>query len=183
MAHAAKHPDRDFIGIERLLMRLRRLGKKIDRAGLTNVRLLRIESAYALQHLLPPHRVSVFYIFFPDPWPKRRHHPRRLVSAAFVKLVAWSLAPGGTVHAATDHADYGEHIRRCFTANPDFELAPTFVPPEDERTDFELEFLAKGATITRCSYRLKAAVAGRDGAVAGATANLAAAAPQPSRTP
>jgi tRNA (guanine-N7-)-methyltransferase len=75
--YAARHPERNFIGVERLLGRLRKLDRKGRRAGLTNLRGVRIESAYFLEYLLPSHAASVLHVYFPDPWPKRRHrrHP------------------------------------------------------------------------------------------------------------
>ena len=105
-AKARKQPDRNFLGIDRLLVRLRKVDRKLTRHTLTNVRLLRIEAAYAVQHLLPPDSVSVFYILFPDPWPKRRHHRRRFVTAEFLAPLARVLAPGAEFRVATDIPDY-----------------------------------------------------------------------------
>jgi len=71
---ARRHPEKNFIGVERLLGRLRKLDRKGRRAGLANLRGVRIESSYFLEYLLPPHSVSVLHIYFPDPWPKKKHH-------------------------------------------------------------------------------------------------------------
>lgn len=152
LARAAAHPDRNFLGVDRLLVRMRKVDRRALRLGLANVRLLRIESAYALTYLFAPHSVSVFYVFFPDPWPKRRHHPRRLFSPAFLASVRRVLVPGGAIHVATDHADYAAHIRKCFAGDPAFSAIPPFVPDESERTDFECLFMAQGLPIHRSSY-------------------------------
>jgi tRNA (guanine-N7-)-methyltransferase len=106
-----------------------------------------------LSRRLPPESVSVFYLFFPDPWPKRRHHPRRLVGTAFVDAVWSRLVGGGVIHVATDHADYYERIAAAFGADRRFGPIPPFMPAAEERTEFEATFLQAGAPIYRCSFR------------------------------
>ncbi len=101
-----KHPERNYLGTERLLGRVRNTCRKAERAGVTNVRLLRVESAYVVRHLLPPGTVSRFYVLFPDPWPKRRHWPRRLIQPEFLDAAAMALTPGGELCIKTDDADY-----------------------------------------------------------------------------
>ncbi len=149
---AAKQPERNFLGIDRLLARIRRVDRKLQRANLTNVRLLRIESAYAIERLLPPASISTLFVFFPDPWPKRRHHPRRLFSIAFIASLQRTMAPGGTIHVRTDHTDYGLEIRKRFTANPAFTEFPAPPPEPDEITEFEELFTGQGLPITRLSF-------------------------------
>ena len=78
--HASRHPERNFLGIERLLGRLNKMDRKIRRAGLTNVKGVRIESGYFLRYLLPAKAAAALHIYFPDPWPKRRHRHHRLVN-------------------------------------------------------------------------------------------------------
>src|SRR5688572_3512508 len=78
LAYATTHRDRNFIGVERLLGRLRKIDRKGRRAGLEHIRLIRLEAAYLVQYLLPPASIAAMHIYFPDPWPKRRHWPRRL---------------------------------------------------------------------------------------------------------
>ena len=80
---AAAYPERNFLGVERLLGRLRKLDRKARRAGLTNVRLLRIEAGYFLEYLLPATSVHALHLYFPDPWPKRKHRKNRLVNERF----------------------------------------------------------------------------------------------------
>lgn len=153
LARAAAHTEVNFLGIERLLRRLRKIDRKAIRRGIENVRLLRIEAAYAVQFMLPPLSVSAFYVFFPDPWPKRRHHRRRLFTADFLDALDRTLLPAGRLHVATDHADYFEEIHALLLSDARFEPIPTFVPREEERTDFERVFLTQGQPIGRCSFR------------------------------
>ena len=76
-------PQKNFIGVERLLGRIQKLDRKGRRAGLTNLRGVRIESAYFLQYLLPPHSAAALHIYFPDPWPKKKHRRHRLINGGF----------------------------------------------------------------------------------------------------
>src|SRR2546423_14873042 len=91
--HAQRHPDRNFIGVERLLGRLRKLDRKGRRAGLANLRGIRIESAYFLEYLLPLHGAAALHVYFPDPWPKRKHWRHRLVNERFPLIPQRALAP------------------------------------------------------------------------------------------
>lgn len=153
IARAGSHPEVNYLGIDRLFRRLRKIDRKLDRAGLSNVKLLRMEASYAVSYLLPPASVSAFYIFFSDPWPKRRHHGRRLFSQAFLDSLDAAMVHGGKAHVATDHLDYFQEIRSLFEAHKGFTEAETFVPPEAERTDFELVFLQHEKQIGRASFR------------------------------
>lgn len=152
LARAQRFPETNFLGIERLLGRLRKVDRKLLRAGLTNVRLLRMEAYYATTYLLPADAISAYYIFFPDPWPKARHHDHRLFNPAYLDALARSLRPGGLVHVATDHLPYFEEIHAILRADPRFEEVAPFEPTEAERTDFELLFLGQ-KPIGRCSFR------------------------------
>src|SRR5277367_2386376 len=84
--YARRHPEKNFIGVERLLGRLQKLDKKGRRIGLTNTRGVRIESAYFLEFLLPPHSATALHIYFPDPWPKKKHRHHRLIGEHFPTL-------------------------------------------------------------------------------------------------
>ena len=151
---ATRNPDRNFIGIERLLLRARTTSAKAARAGLTNVRILRIEASYALRYLLPASSVSVCHVFFPDPWPKRRHHRRRLVQPDFLDLLERILVPGGQINLATDHLDYLAAMRQLFLADRRFHETEAFVPPEDAVSEFEQRFRARNLPIGRLSFLL-----------------------------
>ena len=101
-AWAAQHPGRNFLAVERLLGRLRKIERKIRRAGLLHVRLMRIEAGYFLEYMLPPGSVSAIHIYFPDPWPKRKHWRNRLINDAFAEVVARAVVPGGVIYLRTD---------------------------------------------------------------------------------
>jgi tRNA (guanine-N7-)-methyltransferase len=151
--YAAGHPERNFIGVERLLGRLRKLDRKARRLGLENVRCVRIEAAYFLEYLLPPATARAIHVYFPDPWPKRRHHKHRLINERFPLLACQALADGGAVYLRTDNAEYFERMKAVFQASPFFEETPT---PEDlaaAPTDFERDFLAQGVRTLRLAFR------------------------------
>lgn len=153
LAHASAIPAHAFIGIDRMLKRLRRVDRRLRRAGLTNVRLVRVEAAYAVEYLLPAGSVTTYYVFFPDPWPKRRHHPRRLFSPLFLDALHRTLCPTGCVHIATDFLDYHAAIKTLFEKDPRFKAIAPFEPPEEERTDFELVFRQEQRPVGRCSFQ------------------------------
>jgi tRNA (guanine-N7-)-methyltransferase len=150
--YATAHPERNFIAVERLLGRLRKVDRKGRRAGLTNVRALRIEASYLVQYLLPQDSVAAIHVYFPDPWPKRRHHKNRLINSAFAKSAAQALGAGGVIYLRTDDADYFAQMKNVFGAAPEFAQAPT---PEElclVTTDFERDFLKRGVQTLRAAY-------------------------------
>ena len=152
--HAKAHPDRNFIGVERLGGRIRKLDRKGRRAGLTNLRGVRIESGYFLEYLLPPKSANALHIYFPDPWPKRKHLKNRFINERFTQIAQRVLAPGGIVYLRTDHADYFEQMIAVFAAAHAFR--PVETPPELSAllTDFEAEFLKQGLQTNRAAYQL-----------------------------
>lgn len=153
IAWARAHPGRHFIGVERLLGRVRKIDRKAQRAGLVNVRGLRIEASYCLEHLLPAASVGALHVYFPDPWPKRRHHKNRLVNERFPALARMALAPGACVHLRTDNVEYFEQMTTVFAGATGFERVD---PPSEliaVTTDFEREFLKQGIPTQRASYR------------------------------
>jgi tRNA (guanine-N7-)-methyltransferase len=152
---AHRHPERNLIGVERLLGRLRKLDRKGSRAGLKNLRGVRIESAYLLEYLLPPHSVSVLHIYFPDPWPKKKHRKHRLINERFPVLARSALAPGGAVYLRTDDADYYQQMTEVFGANRNFEPVETPAELAELLTDFEQEFRERGIQTLRAAYHLK----------------------------
>ncbi len=149
---ARRQPDRNFLGIERLLGRLRKLDRKGRRLGLENLRGLRIEAAYCLEYLLPHRSVHRLHVYFPDPWPKRKHWPRRLVNDRFPELAARVVAPAGLVCLRTDDPGYFDQMLRVFQASREF--VPTETPADlrDILTDFERDFLAQGKETRRIAY-------------------------------
>ena len=151
--YAQRRPDRNFLGVERLLGRLRKIDRKGLRAGLANLRLVRIEAAYLLEYLLPPESVEALHVYFPDPWPKRKHHKNRLVNARFTELAALALTSGGRVYLRTDDRDYFEQMIAVFTASGRFLPAETPAELGALLTDFEKDFHAKGVATTRTAYQ------------------------------
>jgi tRNA (guanine-N7-)-methyltransferase len=108
-------PDKNFLGIERLLGRFR--SSAVKAAKIRNVRVLRMESSYVVRYLLPPRSVETFYLLFPDPWPKRRHWRRRIVTPDLLKTISLALVQGGTLLIATDHVSYLEKIKEIAQTN------------------------------------------------------------------
>ena len=147
-------PDHNFIGVERLLGRIRKLDKKGRRAGLSNLRGIRIESAYFVRYLLPAHSASALHIYFPDPWPKRKHRKHRLVNAHFPALAQRVLIPQGTIYLRTDDADYFNQMRAVFDASPVFEAVATPASLAVLVTDFEKDFIARGIQTLHAAYQV-----------------------------
>ncbi len=149
---AMRHPGKNFLGIERLLGRIRKLDKKGSRANLTNLRLLRIEARYVLQYLLPAAAFEAVHIYFPDPWPKDRHRRHRLIDEAFPALARRILVPGGVVHLRTDDPDYFAQMQAAFAPVPDFAATETPAELAALTTEFELQWQAEGKPTLRASY-------------------------------
>jgi len=106
VAMAAKHPEHNFLGVERLLGRVRKVCRMVVHHKLTNARLLRIETAYALRYVLPHESVTTAHVLFPDPWPKRHHQSRRLIQDGFMEALHGILVPGGELKIKTDDQPY-----------------------------------------------------------------------------
>jgi tRNA (guanine-N7-)-methyltransferase len=152
--HANAHPERNFIGVERLGGRIRKLDRKGRRAGLTNLRGVRIESGYFLEFLLPPKSAAALHIYFPDPWPKRKHLKNRFINERFLEIAQRVLAPGGTVYLRTDHEDYFEQMIMVFAASTAFRPVETPAELSALLTDFEEDFQKQGVQTRRAAYQL-----------------------------
>ena len=118
LAMAQDEPDLDVVAVEVYRRGLAQLLSGIDREGVTNIRLIRGDGTDVLEHLLGSGSLTGIRVFFPDPWPKARHHKRRLLQPPTVALMADRLRPGGVLHAATDHAGYAEQIAEVGDAEP-----------------------------------------------------------------
>jgi tRNA (guanine-N7-)-methyltransferase len=149
-ALAEQRPHNNFLGIERLANRVRRACRGSARLG--NVRVLRVETNYAVNYLLPRNSVEVFYLLFPDPWPKRRHHRRRIVTNDFLRVISSALVENGMVRIATDQLDYFEYIRRCSEQSPEFEIDDS-KREELPVSTFEKRFKRDGTPIYRLELR------------------------------
>lgn len=118
LAMAKDEPNIDVIAVEIYKRGLAQLLCAIDRDGVANIRLIRGNGVDVLQRLIPPRSLTGVRVFFPDPWPKARHHKRRFLQPGTVGLIADRLLPGGVLHAATDHPGYAEHIGAVGDAEP-----------------------------------------------------------------
>ena len=152
--YCSLHPHHNFIGVERLLGRMRKLDRKGRRAGVTNLAGLRIESAYLLEYLLPQHSTAALHVYFPDPWPKRKHRERRLIGERFPQLARQAMVPGGRVYLRTDDRDYFEQMTAVFSAAAGWRAFETPKELAELLTDFEREFRARGVQTLRAAYEL-----------------------------
>ncbi len=105
---ATTHPERDFLGVEVHRPGIGRVLNEIERAGLENIRLFKHDAVEVLENQIEPGTIDRVMLFFPDPWPKKRHHKRRIVQPTFIRQVSRLLKPGGLFHLATDWEEYAE---------------------------------------------------------------------------
>lgn len=134
LALAESMPGKDFLGIERTAHRVAKACRKA--AKVSNMRVLHLESQYAVEYLLPARSVEVFHLLFPDPWPKRRHWPRRTVTQGFLEAIWSALLANGVLRIATDDRDYFNSIRLLAKQSRDFttiEMNGKFPPSTFER--------------------------------------------------
>ena len=122
-AIAQAHPEMDFIAVEVHGPGVGSLLNRIESLQLRNLRVIRHDAVEVLEKMMADASLAAIHLFFPDPWPKKRHHKRRLVQPEFAALAARKLAPGGTLHAATDWPDYAEHMDAVFSSEPLVEKA------------------------------------------------------------
>lgn len=149
-ARAATNPERNFLGIERLIGRVRAACRRTTRLHLENARILRMENSYAIAHLMRPESVFAFHLLFPDPWPKRRHQRRRLFTAEFTGAVHRALEMGGVFHIATDHAAYFQTIQKMIPIDLFSAVAD---PPQFPPSTFEQKFTDRQTPIYRLLLR------------------------------
>lgn len=152
---AEANPARDFLGIDRLLGRVRRAQRKITQRGLTNARVLRVETSYAVRQMLPADSVALFHLMFPDPWPKRRHWRRRVVVGDFFASIHRALAPHGLLCIATDQTDYFREIERLAGQSTQFVISSD---PEPYRAPSTFEKRFSESEIYRLVLRKVSAV-------------------------
>jgi len=120
-SQATAHPENNYVGIEVHRPGVGALLQRVEAEGLVNVRVIADDAADVLRQRVPDNALAAVYLFFPDPWPKKRHHKRRLVQPAFADLVRRKLCPGGLWHLATDWEDYAQHMLAVLSMQPGFE--------------------------------------------------------------
>ncbi len=155
---ATRAPGVAHLGVEVSAKRVLKTARRVARTELRNVRLLHATAEAAVEELLASGSVEAFWINFSDPWPKKRHHKKRLVQPTLVARLADRLVPGGQLHVATDDVPYAEHIDACLRGEPALENA--YAPhawlsevPGRKPTRYELEWRAEGRPLHFWCYR------------------------------
>jgi tRNA (guanine-N7-)-methyltransferase len=153
---ACAHPENDYLGIEVHTPGVGSLLKQIAEMALANVRVIQHDAVDVLHDMIAPGALDGCHIFFPDPWPKKRHHKRRLIQPPFVALLAARLSPGAYLHIATDWQDYAEQILAVLSAEPLLEnTAGEYAPRPGQRplTKFEHRGLKLGHSVWDVIFR------------------------------
>lgn len=163
---AESQPDTCFVGVEYSFKRVLKMARRLARTPLVNARLIEAPAERVVAELLPHASVRAFWINFPDPWPKKRHHRRRLVTPENVHALALRLVPGGELQLATDHEEYAEQMHACLAGEPLLEnrYAPERFRrqvPDRLPTAYELEWRAEGRSCHFFCYARRAAERGR----------------------
>lgn len=150
LEQAERHPERRFLGLEVASKYYRMCRRRAERRGLGNVLVVRGEALYLLSTVLPAGFASVVHVYFPDPWPKSRHHKRRLFDPETLDLVVALLCPGGELYFATDHIEYGEVVLEILAAYPCLDVERRAEPWDDgARTNYEAKYMREGRPILR----------------------------------
>ncbi len=153
-----QHPERNYLGVEWARPYAQHTADRLRRWGVANVRIMRADARELMLRHIAPASLAALHIYHPDPWPKRRHHKRRLIQPDFVDAVLAALKPGARWALQTDHADYYEHM--CAVINPRADLEPIpfddpdFGVAEDRiETNYERKYLLAGLPIHRLAFR------------------------------
>jgi len=152
VALATLFPERNFLGVERLSRRIGNACRAAVRNGVGNVRVLRWEINDAVRSFLPAESVAVFHVLFPDPWPKRRHHVRRLINDSFLRAAWAALELEGELRFMTDDRHYFEQTRKLLPAHP-FKEELWAELPGYPRTEFEQRYRVEGRAVYRLRLR------------------------------
>jgi tRNA (guanine-N7-)-methyltransferase len=155
---AKARPEADFVGIELYGKGIVKLARRLEREAIANVRIVKGDAIRVLANRFGRGQVCEVHVNFPDPWPKTRHHKRRLVGPAFPAVLFARVAPGGDVFLATDHEGYARQMMEVFEAHPGFSNAAgphafIYHVPGRTPTKYERKFGALGATIRHLHYR------------------------------
>ena len=162
VAQAKAQPEVDFLGIEWARRFYRHAVDRIGRWDLHNVRIVRADAAIFLRDLTPQESVDCFHIYFPDPWPKKRHHKRRFLQSSNLEVLIRCLKPEGEIQIATDHVDYFEQIRQVTSAYRDKLEEIEFERPAGARegeltgTNYERKYVKQSRPIYTAAFRKKA---------------------------
>jgi tRNA (guanine-N7-)-methyltransferase len=155
-AVAQAHPHSDYLGVEVHSPGVGSLLKLIEQTQLANLRIIQHDAVEVVEQMIAPESLAGVHVFFPDPWPKKRHHKRRLIQATFVRLLASRLSVGGYIHLATDWQDYAEQMLSVLANEPLLEnTAAAFTPRPEYRpaTKFELRGVKLGHRVWDLVFR------------------------------
>ena len=153
LQYAMENPALNIVALERLLGRITKINRKAHRAELKNLRLLRAEARYVLEYLLSPDSFEAVHVYFPDPWPKKRHHKNRLIGGLFPAIVKRLLRKDGVIYLRTDNIEYFEQMLEVFGAAKGFDSIETPESVKKIITDFERDFNSKGIPTRYAAYR------------------------------
>ena len=150
--------ETSFLGIEKTPKYVRLVTARLDRLSLKNVRIVREHAGYVIRRLVPAGSVAAYHIYFPDPWPKRRHHKRRLINPEFAEVLFKTLEDGGMLHIATDHSDYFEWILEALESvdrwsRKEVRSEEARGPDDPEATHYEAKYSAERRIIHRLQYQ------------------------------
>ena len=153
---ASRHPGTDYLGVEVHTPGVGALLKRLSELGLTNVRIIQHDAVEVLERMIAPAALDGVHVFFPDPWPKKRHHKRRLIQPEFTSLLVSRMKPGAYLHVATDWEDYAKWLLETLSAEPGLvNTAPGFAPRPQYRplTKFETRGLKLGHRVWDVVFR------------------------------
>ena len=137
---ARENPDVDYLAIEVHAPGVGSLLRQVEESGVANVRVVQHDAVEVMRDMVPERSLAGIHVFFPDPWPKKRHHKRRLIQPAFAQLAAERLASGGYLHVATDWQEYAEHVLAVLSQTPDLRnTADAFAPRPATRPETKFE--------------------------------------------
>lgn len=155
LASAQARPGDNFLGIEVHRPGVGRVLQQAEKIGLDNLKVVCADAVETLRQSLPQGAVDEIVIFFPDPWPKKRHHKRRLVQPGFTRVLAQALRAGGRLRLATDWTDYARHMQEVLDAEPLFAGGTIPRPADRPLTRFESRGLRLGHAVTDFEYLRK----------------------------
>ena len=161
LAAAERRPEVLHFGVEWANEFLRIAESRAEKRGLENVRFARVDAGEFVRRAVPDASVAAYYVFYPDPWPKKRHHKRRFLQLANADALARTLTPGGPLHVATDHEDYWAVIEPLLDGHAAFVRERAFggadfpLPLEGPLTNFEAKYAVEGRGRHRATWRRK----------------------------